>query len=100
MDTKQLIDAGGSEWESGDQHRIYFNGIEKLYGLEIAAYNSGNIRSAKLNGSPISNSVARWHLDKIQGAKLWYDMPTQKWQWQRMTDDTAAKLIATIEEER
>ena len=96
--TEKLIAAGGNEWKAGDKHRIYFNNLEKLYGLEIASYNSGNIRGAKLNGNAISNSVARWHLDKIQGAKLWYDVPTQKWQWSRMSDDVARKLIDAIEE--
>jgi len=63
---------GGSEWIRGDKHRIYFNDLPKWYGLQYTTYNTGNVKSAQLDGQPISNSQARgiiYGLDKI-----WYDV--------------------------
>jgi hypothetical protein len=56
---EKLTAAGGSEWESGDNHRVYFNDLPELYGLQAERYGTGNISSAKLDGQKISNSKAR-----------------------------------------
>jgi hypothetical protein len=62
MTYEKAIKMGGTEWQRGDHHRVYFNRDAKkeLYGLELEYYRtSGNISRAKRNGEIISNSRAR-----------------------------------------
>lgn len=74
---QKLIAVGGNEWTKADKHRIYFNDLPQWYGLECRYYNSGNIMSARLDGSEISNSDARRIMANMP-EKLWYDVTTAK----------------------
>lgn len=74
----RLVAAGGKEWRSeSGAHRIYFNDLAGLYGLETSRYKTGNISSASLRGSGISNSQARKIESAFFGAKVWYDVGTK-----------------------
>lgn len=78
------------------QTRHYINDwAEQAFGLEIARYNTGNIRSAALNGERISNTKAArlggkvWadeagqlHLDYING---WYAFYTEAEMLEKLT---------------
>ncbi len=68
----------GREWQGGDKHRIYFNDLAGLYGLETSHYNSGNISEATLDGGRISNSQAREIASDLSMAKIWYDYADNK----------------------
>lgn len=74
MNIEQLKKIGGSEWQKGDYHRIYFNNLAEIYGLTCSFYNTGNVSSASLDGEKISNSGARRILSALGDAKLWYDV--------------------------
>lgn len=51
------------------QVRYYVQNVEEIIGLELELYNTGNIRSASLNGEHISNHKA----GILRGVKIWYD---------------------------
>lgn len=80
MDTEQTVKIlteqySGRHWENFGHNRVYFNSwdIAKNQGLQWSGYNSGNIRSAKLNGSGISNGECRRILNGF-ARKIWYDL--------------------------
>jgi hypothetical protein len=77
-------------WESGDKCRIYINDLARWYGIETTHYNTGNISSATLNGSGISNSRARKLGQRFSYAKLWFDLTTNMWNTQGFVGDDAA----------
>lgn len=69
---------GGTVWERGDKRRLYFSDseLQKIYGLKIDRYKTGNICSAFLDGSRISNSKAADILIALSG--VWIDLNTGK----------------------
>lgn len=73
-----LQQLGGKEWIKDEFHRIYFNNLEKLYGLDCQYYKTGNIARASLNGEPISNSEARRILGCLCDLKVWFDVKDLK----------------------
>lgn len=68
MNTEKLIEMGNL-WEKGIHRRVYFD-IKNYLDLEISTYNTGNIKSAYLNGEKISNSKA----GKILQSKIYFDL--------------------------
>lgn len=63
----------GGEWEKYGKHRIYFNDLPALYGLELWHYNSGNISGAQLDGEHLSNNKAKKICGRLAGIKMFYD---------------------------
>ena len=63
-----LESKGFKRWTKGVYDRLYIRST--LCGLELSFYNTGNIRSAKLNGDPISNCRAR----KLREGKNYIDL--------------------------
>lgn len=96
MTVEQLVAVGGSEWQRGDKHRVYFNDLASLYGLEVSRYNTGNISGARLNGEEISNGQARKLISTLQVAKLWWDVPTGKFMVQGMEAEMSGPICAEI----
>lgn len=96
---QKLINLGGKEWQKHDKHRIYFNRreLEDLIGLEYEKYNSGNIRTATLNGELISNSKARKLLSGIQYGKFWYDLDLKEFASYDMAETTRDLIKEAIE---
>lgn len=96
MTIEQLTAVGGKEWVAGDKHRIYFNNLSELYGVETTRYNSGHISSATLDGEDISNNKAFQLLTMLNSAKFWFDIPTMKF-WNRgLNADDFQKVIAAV----
>lgn len=58
--------AGFRRWTKYGMDRLYVTA--KSIGLEVERYNTGNIRSAVMNGETISNSQAKKILADINGA--------------------------------
>lgn len=59
---EKLVSIGCNVWEKYGRKRIYIDSdeeIEKVFGLSLSRYNTGNICSARLNGETISNCQAR-----------------------------------------
>jgi hypothetical protein len=74
MNIETLQKIGGSEWKKGDIHRVYFNDLADLFGLECSRYGTGNISSATLCGEEISNSLA-WEIEAaLDASKIWFDV--------------------------
>lgn len=94
---EKLTAAGGSEWESGDNHRVYFNDLPELYGLQAERYGTGNISSAKLDGQKISNSKARKIESGLFGGKVWYNVKTGKYESKGLSESAAKKIISNIQ---
>ena len=75
---QKLIEIGCTVWEKYGRKRIYINSdeeIEKVFGLSVSRYNTGNICSAFLNGEKISNSQAR----RLLTVKPYFDCLAGKW---------------------
>ena len=81
MNEQQLVAVGGKAWVSGDgtKHRVYFNALDRWYGLQYTTYNTGSVASATLDGQHLSNSDARRILVATQSGKLWYDLDSGQW---------------------
>lgn len=73
----------GTEWVSSDgsKHRIYVNDLVRWTGLQTTGYNSGNIRSATLDGKTISNSQAKKIEADVRWGKLYYDYADDRFHW-------------------
>ena len=93
---EQLIAVGGSEWQRGNNHRVYFNDLAGLYGLSTNHYNTGNISSARLHGEKISNSRARELSNTLRTAKLWYDVAESKFMAIGLEPPMMQIIIGTI----
>lgn len=89
----KLVEMGGNEWKKGDHHRVYFNNANKLIGLSVQRYGTGNVSSAKLDGETISNSYSR----KIEGEKVYFDAVAKVWV-SPSGNDEVLKLISVEEE--
>ena len=80
MTYEMALEIGGVEWEKGNLHRVYFNDeaykqvVKDEMGLVFTQYKTGNIKSATLNGEPISNGKAR----KMLPYKIYFDVVANK----------------------
>ena len=87
MNIQDLIQAGGKEWRKDDLHRVYFNDLPELLGLETFHYNTGNISSTRLNGERISNCRAGELMTSLMSAKFWYDVKAGHFESKRITSN-------------
>lgn len=94
--TDQLTAAGGKLWETEKFHRVYFNDLASLYGLQISHYNTGNICSAKLDGQKISNTKARKLCLVLSDAKFFYDLDEQGFRIKSRYTIDIDKLVSAI----
>jgi hypothetical protein len=91
---KRLIQLGGNEWRKSETlHRVYLNTdtLADLYGLDCSFYRTGNVSSASLRGSAISNSEARRILGSLP-EKFWYDIPSGTFAFRGYNRDVAQEL--------
>lgn len=88
----------GKEWKSddGSQHRIYFNDLCGLYGLDVDRYGTGNISSAKLDGKKLSNGKARSLCTTLDFAKVFYDVPAGEFGSKGLENDKFTKIVVAI----
>src|SRR5690606_1587698 len=96
---EQIIRIGGKEWRKGDRHRVYINRhvLQRLLGLEVKYYHTGNIRHAELRGQHISNSEARRILNSEiywEGGEL-HILSASHWHRQDIIDAINAAIAAT-----
>jgi hypothetical protein len=90
---------GFNRWTKGNMDRLYINVTE--LGLEVSYYNSGNVRSAKWCGEPISNADGRRFLaskvfvDVETGELHVQDRTTTDWHYfdQPTIEDKARELV-------
>lgn len=54
----QIVAIGGNAWSRNGVERVYLNDWPAMVGLDVNLYNSGNVRSALLDGELISNTKA------------------------------------------
>lgn len=78
QELESLKRVGGTEWQKNGMHRIYFNNLAEWYGLKVNRYNSGNVSSATLDGEEISNGRAKKIAGRLDYAKFWYDVITDR----------------------
>lgn len=86
----------GNEWRAGAHHRVYFNDLCGLYGLETSHYGTGNIKSASLNGERISNSKARKLASMLNIGKVWFDVASGEFHSSGLPADVATTIIGAI----
>lgn len=90
---------GGKLWENYGKRRVYFDAgsVARHGGLDWSSYGTGNISSARLNGSKISNSAAKRIFEALHSFnfKIWYDLTDGKLysqtQYEKLRGD--AKLV-------
>ena len=86
----------GKEWHTEKYHRIYFNDLNKLAGLEISRDISGTIPIVKFKGKNICNALAKaYYADKYY-SKLWYDCLERKFKSKHLHKDMRVSAIKTI----
>lgn len=75
LTTDQLISCGGKLWtaDSGEQ-RVYFEVSPEMLGWDIHHYGTGRVSGARHNGADVSNSRATAALNRLSGAKFWFDV--------------------------
>lgn len=95
-DDLERLKAIGKEWTGGDNHRIYFNDLRSLYGLDATYYGTGNISSASIDGVAISNGKARALATDLDFAKVWYDVKTKTFNQKGLSDSVFERIVATI----
>ena len=96
---EQIIRIGGKEWRKGDRHRVYINRhvLQRLLGMEVRYYDTGNIRHAELRGQHISNSEAR----RILNSEIFWEdgelhiLTASHWHRQDIIDAINAAIAAT-----
>ena len=86
----------GKEWQKNGMHRIYFNNLAELRGLECTHYKTGNISSAYLGGEKISNGRAREIMTTLDSGKVWYDCNTGKFECKGISDEALEIIVAEI----
>ena len=96
LTVEQLVAAGGREWTGGGNHRVYFNDLAPLYGLEVSHYGTGNVRGAKLDGREISNTKAKQILAGLAPAKFWFDVAAGEFRSTGLSETTIAKITAAL----
>lgn len=69
-----MLAAGGKLWENAGKRRVYFNNTESLFGMNCTQFGTGNIKSARMDGVEISNSLARKIYADLDDIKLWVDL--------------------------
>lgn len=87
---------GAKEWRTGTYHRFYFNDLADLYGLRCTYYKTGNISSASLDGSRISNCQASKIATALHIGKVWFDVNTGKLETKSL-GDYAKEILREIE---
>jgi hypothetical protein len=97
MTTTQLEAIGGKSWSKNGVTRVYFNDLCGLFGLTTYLYGTGNISSATLNGAAISNTQAKKIENQFIGCKLYYDIATQKFVGQGLSQSELNMIAARIE---
>ncbi len=88
----------GNEWEKAGHHRIYFNDLPKLYGLEIEQYKTGNISSAAVDGERVSNSEGQRIIDRLNYSKVWWDYADEQFHGRDIEPSDIDRIVANIEE--
>ena len=93
-----LTELGGSEWQKGGHHRVYFDTGDWAphADLKLRYHKTGSIFRARFEGERISNNCAR----KLTDGKIFYDVRKRQWTAQYFTDEEAAhEAIETLKAE-
>ena len=93
--TRDALKKLGSEWGKSGKHRVYFNDLPELYGLDVRYYNTGNVSSATLDGEAISNSEAKRLLNRLTG-KFYFDFADGRFHSFDLDDEIAGELVGAI----
>ena len=90
----QLTAIGGSLWEMGTFRLVYFNGpaLGGFYGLAYDGW------KWTLDGEKISNNSGSAFMSKLNLGKFWYDLTTDEFHSQGMSDAMTAKIVDRIKE--
>lgn len=96
---RKLVAAGGRLWEKHGYRRIYFNRLHEWYGLTYELYNTGNIRTAWVDGQRVSNSDGRRILHRLDFAKVWFDLADGKFHGKGFArDEDFERIVERIKE--
>ena len=89
---KKLIDLGMQIWEKCGKKRLYINepDYQKIFGLYLERFNTGNISYAEINGEKVSNNYIR-KLFSACPFGIFYDCKTNKW-----NSDSFRKMFETL----
>lgn len=87
LDIEKLVKIGGKEWQKGDMHRVYFDGLMEWYGLKLYYYKSGHVCGAELNGETISHAEGNRIFARLQAKKFWYDVNDKQYHAQGLSTE-------------
>lgn len=94
-----LIRAGGNEWKRQDEHRIYFNKLDRWIGLEFPKGPRGEHLFPRRDGKPLQDREAAALLRRCEGTKIFYDVKAGKWR-AKQADPGVGRESLTPEEIR
>ena len=88
----------GRYWEKGEMRRLYFNTevLADLIGFSFTRYGTGNISSASLHGSKLSNTKARRLLTELDLGKCWYDYNEDDFHTQGISSDHSVTILTKL----
>lgn len=93
---EKLEKAGGKLWEKAGMRRMYFNNLNDYIGLECNYYKTGNISSANLNGTSISNNKARGIKSQLYNGKVYFDLNNKEFGYKYINEELAEEVIEGI----
>jgi hypothetical protein len=93
-----LIRIGGKEWLKDEFHRIYFNDLHELYGLECVYFSTGDVQAAWLDGERISNTRGQQLEKTLENAKVWYDVILDGFFSKGLDEEQHRKILLKIKE--
>ena len=98
MTTTTRIEELGTLWEKNGMKRLYFNTqtLADLIGFTFTHYGTGNISSASLCGSKLSNTKARKLLTELDLGKCWYDYADDAFHTKGISEAHSVTIIGQL----
>ncbi|SQJ09060.1 Uncharacterised protein [Serratia rubidaea] len=98
LSVEALEKIGGREWIKGDYHRVYFDAaaLTEIIGLTVSLYGTGNVSSAQINGSKISNGRASKMRSELGRCKFWFDVKRGEFDARSISIELFDTIVAII----
>jgi hypothetical protein len=96
LSVEKLVAVGGKEWKKGNFHRIYFNNIHELHGLDAKFDEQGKFEYAHMLWAEVEEEYARRVIAHFADSKFWYDVKEKAFAYKNMDEDEFNVCIDTV----